>query len=122
MLILKRKYFEDRTEGSIFLPDGIEISTLERPWKANQQNISCIPEGEYIVVRDHSGKFTYFAVTNVEGRTNIEMHPANRVEELNGCIAPCLYLKDGVGYHSTAACMKLIELFGNNSFHLKITS
>lgn len=128
MLTLKRTYFDARdrygarTEGVITLPDGSEIKTLERPWKGNKPYVSCIPEGEYIVKRDHTGKHRYFAVQEVEGRSAIEIHPANTVNQLLGCIAPCLYLEKGVARHSTEACLKLIELYGENSFHLLITS
>lgn len=122
MLTLKRKYLDTHTEGKIILPNGEELFTLERPWKGNKQMVSCIPEGEYIVVRDHTGRHKYFSVKDVVGRSAIEIHPANVVSELAGCIAPCLYLKDGKGYHSTEACLILIELFGEKAFHLVITS
>lgn len=122
MLTLKRNYLDNRTEGGIILPNGESIATLERPWKGNKPFVSCIPEGEYIVERDHTGKHKYFKILDVAGRSHIEIHPANFVNELQGCIAPCFYLKNGRAYHSTEACLKLIHLFGEKSFHLLITS
>lgn len=128
MLVLKREYFTSkdkygaRTEGTITFPDGSEIRTLERPWKQNKAFVSCIPEGEYIVSRDHTGKYRYYAVNDVKDRSAIEIHPANTVNQLQGCIAPCLFIEKGVARHSTEACLKLVELYGENSFHLLITS
>lgn len=128
MLTLKRTYYDARdrygarTEGVIVLPNGSEIKTLERPWKGNKPFVSCIPEGEYIVLRDHIGKHRYYAVQDVLDRSAIEIHPANTVNQLQGCIAPCLFLEKGVARHSTEACLKLIELFGEDGFHLLITS
>lgn len=128
MLVLKREYFTAkdkygaRTEGTITFPDGSEIRTLERPWKQNKAFVSCIPEGEYIVSRDHTGKHRYYAVNDVKDRSAIEIHPANTVNQLQGCIAPCLFIEKGVARHSTEACLKLIELYGEDSFHLLITS
>lgn len=128
MLTLKRTYYDARdrygarTEGVIVLPNGSEIKTLERPWKGNKPFVSCIPEGEYIVLRDHTGKYRYYAVQDVLDRSAIEFHPANTVNQLQGCIAPCLFLEKGVARHSTEACLKLIELFGEDGFHLLITS
>lgn len=122
MLTLKRTYHKRHTEGEILLPDGTHIFTLELPWRDNEPDISCIPEGEYIVDRDFTGKHQYYRLREVNGRTDIEIHPANKVSELNGCIAPCMHLKNGIGMQSTNAVMKLLSLFGNKSFHLRITS
>lgn len=125
MLTLKRDYnkFPNCTAGEIALPDGEVIVTLERPWLDNKPFVSCIPEGEYIVKRDHTGRHKYFALLDVEGRSAIEIHPANHVEQLEGCIAPALkFNEDGTVWNSTAACHKLIDLFGEKAFHLLITS
>lgn len=125
MLTLKRDYdkFPHCTAGEIILPDGKKIVTLERPWLDNKPYVSCIPEGEYIVRRDHTGRHRYHAIDDVAGRSDIEIHPANRVEQLLGCIAPALHFNvDGTTRNSTEACHLLIELYGENSFHLLITS
>lgn len=62
--------------------------TLERPWYNNEQEVSCIQDGTYDLIpypSTHFGKV--WAVQNVVGRTAILIHPANRAEELRGCIA-----------------------------------
>ncbi|WP_370242908.1 DUF5675 family protein [Marisediminitalea sp.] len=121
MLDLVRTYYGDRTEGRIYLPDGSLIYTLELPDLQNQVNVSCIPEGVYILDRDHTGRHRYYRFREVPGRTDIEIHPASRTSQLLGCIAPCMKILDKVAIRSEAACDKLIELFGENSWSLRIT-
>jgi hypothetical protein len=94
--VLKRTYHEDRTTGElkVFTDDGAEkatVRTLELPWKSNQKQISCIPEGEYAVRRRLSAKHgMHFELVNVPGRDLILIHPANFISQLRGCIAPGL--------------------------------
>lgn len=67
----------------------LRFKTLELPWKQNQQMVSCIPLGEYEVVRRSSNKFkNHFHILNVPNRSLILMHPANYSRQLLGCIAP----------------------------------
>jgi len=63
--------------------------TLERPDLDDAPNIACIPVGCYTCVRSHSPHLGYvtWEVCNVPGRTGIRIHVANRVEQLEGCIA-----------------------------------
>ena len=60
--------------------------TLENPWRANLQDVSCIPEGTYNVVRDDVGKFKYFRILGVPNRTLIEIHNGNYEKDTRGCI------------------------------------
>ena len=61
--------------------------TLEREWKDNQPNISCIPVGEYECKRVKSPKFgNTFEVTNVPGRSHILFHKGNLQDDSYGCI------------------------------------
>jgi hypothetical protein len=71
-----------------------ELYTIERPWIDNKVRVSCIPEGEYLVLPDNTGRFQYFSVKNVTNRSAIEIHPANYASELMGCIAPGLRLNN----------------------------
>ena len=65
------------------------FQTLELPWKDNVVKISCIPTGTYPVTMDWSPKFQRRMphIMGVEWRTDILIHPANSVEELQGCVA-----------------------------------
>ena len=108
-MTLTRKYFNDRTEGEWILPDGSVIRTIERPeCSANP----CIPEGRYLFERDLTGRHQWWKILDVEGRTNIEIHPANRADQLLGCIAPNMEIINGVGWNSVAACKKLMRFYG----------
>jgi len=69
--------------------------TLERPWKDNRPNISCIPTGLYKCKRVKSGlvrKLTRyvwdetFEVIGVEGRSLIRFHSGNFPYNSKGCI------------------------------------
>ena len=85
-LTLHRDYSPKDTAGCIELEDGSFISTLERPWLNNQVGISCIPEGEYEVHRDLTGRHTWFSIKDVQDRTFIEMHEGHKVQHSQGCI------------------------------------
>ena len=119
-MLLLRKYEEHRTIGKLVYPDGSHTYCLERPWLGNKPNVSCIPEGEYIVDRDKTGRFQYYKLREVEGRSHIEIHQANHPSELAGCLSPCLDYNDTVTFSSRMACEKLILTFEDASFVLTI--
>jgi hypothetical protein len=83
---LTRTYLKDRTTGVLTCPSGKTLRTLERPWLNNRVSVSCIPEGTYKVHRDRLGKFTWFRVADVAGRTNIELHVGSIPAHSEGCI------------------------------------
>ncbi len=61
--------------------------TLERPWRDNQTEISCIPPGLYVCQSIRSPHFgPTYEVMNVQGRTHILFHKGNTVEDTQGCI------------------------------------
>lgn len=72
----------------VFLDDTLPFAlTLERPWKNNQRNISCIPVGGYICKRIQSPKFgDTFEVQKVPGRSEILFHKGNIDDDTHGCI------------------------------------
>ena len=78
----------------IFCIEGSpQFLTLELPWKDNETNISCIPEGEYICkrVKDRTTMggmkiAETFEVKDVTNRSGILFHVANSVKDLRGCI------------------------------------
>ena len=63
--------------------------SLERGWKNNQNNISCIPEGTYKVVLEYSDRFKkdLWEIKGVPNRAECKFHSANYWYQLNGCIA-----------------------------------
>ena len=86
MIIQRLTSPSDRTNGICTLPDGTEYPSLERPWLDNQTSISCIPAGHYKFKRDTHGRFQWFRVLDVLGRTHIEMHLGTSPSHSEGCI------------------------------------
>ena len=87
-LIIRRVTTSDKgTKGVLVFNNDPFAVTLELPWLDNAPEISCIPSGEYICKRVNSPKFgDTFEVTDVDGRTHILFHKANRLRDLLGCI------------------------------------
>ncbi len=123
-------YTPKGTLSRITLPNGHVLFAVEPPWNDNKQNISCIPEGRYIAKRNKTGKHQYYSIEDVEGRSGIEIHPANYYispegkQQLNGCIAPGLTLNENhiaSVLQSRVACGLLLETFGDSEFELIIS-
>lgn len=66
-----------------------ECHTVERPWANNAPNISCIPEGDYMLVPRWFYRRGYMTweVTNVPHRSLILFHKGNLAIHVEGCIA-----------------------------------
>lgn len=114
-VVLDRDYTDDKcTLGTLWFDQEV-VQTLELPFKDNKQNISCIPDGEYIVRKTVSPAWTkserdrikhlkpnitkeelekiqvkLWLVLDVPNRSGIRFHSANFVSQLRGCIAPGL--------------------------------
>ena len=132
-VILQRLQHTDQgTIGEMTLPDGTILTTVEPPWQDNKPHVSCIPAGTYTVRRDTTGRFAFYRLLNVDGRTDIEIHPANYFinphigkQELAGCIAPGLGRMPGYPVsvsRSGDACGVLLEIMGADDFELQIVA
>jgi hypothetical protein len=78
IFVLKITYFSEGTQGVLEWNDTIVCYTIELPWLHNQRRISCIPEGEYLLLKRFSLKFKWHIhLQNVPGRDFILIHPAN---------------------------------------------
>ena len=76
-------YVLDKNNGVLFT-----CKTLELPWLNNKTHISCIPLGEYKGILHDSPKFgRTIWIQDVDGRSEILIHPANFHYQLLGCIA-----------------------------------
>lgn len=90
MTITRFAWLPESTLGYLECGD-FNCYTVEKPWLNNQPNISCIPTGIYVC---HPTEFygsrdvplDTWEVMNVEGRTEIKIHYANRGRDLQGCI------------------------------------
>lgn len=76
------------TYGVLRKPNGVPFAlTLERAWRDNRANASCIPTGTYTCKRMVSPKFgETFEVTGVVGRSAILFHKGNIDDDSTGCI------------------------------------
>jgi hypothetical protein len=113
VLALKRVYFPNGTNGQIECNGKIICNTIELPWKNNEKQVSCIPEGKYLLEKRYSAKFkSHVEIMQVPNRGAILFHPANNaLKELNGCIAPVTKISGaGLGLMSRKAFAKLKTL------------
>ena len=121
-----------RTFGQFVADDGTLIcQTLELPWRDNQHDISCIPQGSYLCKYQWSpehGKYLYW-VTGVPGRADIEIHIGNFVvptadhptPDSKGCILCGTQRDDPAIDFSTAGFDKFMAFCDNvPSFTLDI--
>ena len=112
-LTIHRTYHTEGTNGLLTMGPNSEpvCYTIELPWRNNEVNRSCIPEGTYVLKRRYSTKFRWhLEIKDVPGRSYILLHPANHAaRELKGCIAPVLLLTGpGTGEQSRLAFDMLI--------------
>ena len=63
--------------------------SLERGWRNNQNNVSCVPEGTYDLKLEWSPRFNknLWELYGVPNRSECKFHAANYWRQLNGCIA-----------------------------------
>jgi len=112
-ILLVRNYFEEGTNGALFIKNNFLGFTIELPWIGNKKNESCIPEGSYILKARFSKKFNHHLVLeNVTNRSLILIHPANYAKvELRGCIAPVTHLTGiGKGLYSKPLLDKILSI------------
>lgn len=81
--------------GDLLYNGEVLCKTLELPWLENARGKSCIPWGEYTVVRRTSPKYgEHFHILEVPNRRYILIHAANYVHQLLGCVAVGMDHKD----------------------------
>lgn len=69
---------DEGVRGILTLPNGHSFCTMEMPWRNNQKQISCIPEGSYPCVWANSGNFGMcYHVNSVPNRSEILIHNGN---------------------------------------------
>lgn len=90
------RIYQDKNQTSgicvIYDNDGFPLFSalsLERGWRNNQQDISCVPAGKYILKYEYSNRFKkhLWELKNVPNRTECKFHSANYWYQLNGCIS-----------------------------------
>jgi len=133
---ISRQYKELETLGDLQVLVGnfikFECKTIELPWKDNQHDVSCVPEGVYNVKKIISPtKGKCFLLENVPNRGAVEIHIGNfaagkKIDTL-GCVLPGMSFgdrnNDGIldVVDSTKAMEKLLEILPDE-FELTIVS
>jgi hypothetical protein len=109
---LARVYHEAGTNSRLLIDGKFLCYAIELPYYENRRNVSCIPEGEYLVqVIRHERFGECLHVLQVPGRSGILFHAANdAIQELRGCIAPVTTtIGQGRGTGSRAAMSLLMQ-------------
>ena len=88
-VIVRDEIRPDVIRGKFYYGSRYICETLELPWKDNQRQISCIPNGVYHVKHRHSQRFSHHLhLYDVENREFILIHPGNTTSDIRGCIVP----------------------------------
>jgi hypothetical protein len=76
-----------QTQGTLVIND-FRCFTLERPWKNNLSNISCVPKGIYQCKYTFSYKFLKYTyeLQKTSPRSGIRIHSGNFFFDIAGCI------------------------------------
>ena len=111
-----RTYHEKSTISKL-KAKGLELYTLELPWKNNAQNVSCIPEGTYKYEVKYSSLWRREVIWlyNVKDRSAIQVHVGNFLKDTRGCLLVGMQAgKDSVGNSKVAleALLKVIPRQG----------
>lgn len=78
----------DATLG-VFLVNGRAVCwSLEKPWRNNRKDVSCIPVGRYPLQLEYSPsrKCRLWTVAEVPGRSYVRIHRGNTVNDTEGCL------------------------------------
>lgn len=120
--ILRYNQDDYSTQGILLVNKEYFCDTLELPWKDNKAFLSCIPEGEYSLKKHFSPERRELCllVVQVQDRKAIEIHEANQVSELKGCIAVGIKSMDVI-LHSKEKLGLLLDIVGDTIVNLFIT-
>lgn len=124
-IIIERAYTDLATLGRLSIDGHHFCVTIEKLWKDNAEDISCIPEGTYTITPHKSpSKGWCYLINNTAPRTDVLIHIANFEDELKGCIAPGLkqtIINGKLGVNSSAIAMaRLMNALKGQSHELTI--
>lgn len=125
MIINRNTSSEQGTFGTLTDDNGIFICyTVELPWADNHTQLSCIPDGVYLVEQYQSPKHgQVWQIMDVPNRSNIEIHAANVASELLGCIGVGDSLGSIEGFPAVLNSQSTLQFLRNslpNNFTLTI--
>ena len=128
LLIIRDTFTKESTIGELFLNGERMCDTLELPWKDNQKNISCIPEGVYKVrlrlARESATRdYLHLLIEDVPNRKWVLVHRGNYASDSRGCVLVGFASKQDYVKNSTFAMdllMKEIVNLGGTNINLII--
>ena len=97
--LTRTKLYSHCVIGQLYLNDQFQCYTLEDlPRESKVENNTCIPQGDYQVVLDHSERFHRIMphLLEVPGFSGIRIHSGNTDKDTEGCILVGQYA--GPGY------------------------
>ena len=114
LLLIRDTFTEESTVGELFINGERICDTLENPWRDNQRNISCIPEGEYPVrlrlARESASRdYLHLLVQDVPNRDWVLVHRGNFPSQTKGCVLVGLGTQQDVVHNSVLAMDLLIK-------------
>jgi hypothetical protein len=132
MLIVRTFDHEKQSIGQMLIIENNRVlntfCTLEKPDLDNKQNVSCIPDGVYMVRKRKSPRFGWcFIVEKVPNRSYILIHRGNYYSDIRGCILAGTSFrdinKDGIidVLNTTNTVKKLLKIMPDR-FELTIKS
>lgn len=120
------------TLGALIMP-MLVIATIEPPWRNNERDISCIPEGMYhCIPYEHYSRGLVYVLMDVPDRSEIMIHIGNHAGDKSkgyhtdsmGCILPGLYHHQVMGQtgvvESKQAMQRMRDVIGHHEFSLII--
>ncbi|UOF78950.1 hypothetical protein [Microviridae sp.] len=111
------------TFGVLLFGDMPICLTLELPWKDNEKNVSCIPDGKYTVARYISPRHgSCLKLFGVPGRSDILFHVGNTINDTEGCILVGQSYYNGGILNSRIAFAHLMQLFPLGQHAIEIRS
>ena len=124
-LILIRDHKENETFGKFLVMDGVnelfQCYCLELPWLNNEHNVSCIPEGNYDVIKySYANHPNVFWVQDVPDRDGIMIHIGNFATgshiDTEGCLLPCMDFEDIDGNGALDGVRPDVAMLGLNQY------
>lgn len=135
LYLFRFKSNDQGTQGVIVTDTVFSCRTLELPWRNNQRNISCIPDGEYETIPINSRKFgNVYWLKNVKGRSGVLIHSGNFAGDIDKGykthVQGCILLGSKHGYlenqlavlNSRTTVRRFMEHMNKKPFNLKIMS
>lgn len=109
--IARFEYSTESIIGRLYLSNKLLCFTLELPWRDNKEDVSCVRAGlysAYLRYDSPSSKREWCPeLSQVPGRSHIQIHIANEPHEISGCTAVGLTYAQNIVHSSEPAFTKL---------------